>query len=271
LTDPSPLRHVLTIDLEDWFHALEPDPARWHGFSRRAEVGTRLLLDLLDEHGATATFFVLGDVAAHAGALVREVAARGHEIGSHGSLHRFITRQTPAEFRADLAASIARLEDLVSRPVRAFRAPYFSITRRSLWALDILRDEGIRHDSSIFPVVNHRYGIPDAEPRPHQIRPGLTEWPISVLATPAGNLPFSGGVYFRWLPMAFIERAFAAFEARRQRVIFYLHPWELDPDHPRHPVAPLLFLRHYGRLRGTASRLGRLLARHRFASLAEVA
>ena len=264
------IRHVLTIDLEDWFHCLEPDPSRWARLPRRAEATTREILDLLDEHGATATFFVLGDVATHAPALIRELAARGHDVGSHGTSHQLITRQSPAEFRRDLRESLARLEDVTGRPVCSYRAPYFSITRQTLWALDILVEEGIRHDSSIFPVVNHRYGIPDARRSPHWVRPELMEWPISVMRTPLGNVPFSGGVYFRWLPMALIERGFASVAASGDPVVFYLHPWELDPDHPRYFTgSPFLFVRHYGRLRGTRDRLRGLLARHRFGSLAQ--
>jgi polysaccharide deacetylase family protein (PEP-CTERM system associated) len=265
-------RHVLTIDLEDWFHGLVPDPAQWSGLPRRAELATGRLLDLLDESGARATFFVLADVAAHAPALIRRIAARGHEIGSHGRDHHFVTRQTPDQFGADLAASIACLEDLTGRAVRAYRAPFFSITRASLWALDILAEHGIRHDSSIFPVVNHRYGIPDARRTPHEIRPGLTEWPISVIATRLGNLPFAGGVYFRWLPMCLVEHGFADHEARGQPVVFYLHPWEIDPGQPRRWAgSPFLFVRHYGRLGATEARLRALLAGRRFGSLAEVA
>jgi polysaccharide deacetylase family protein (PEP-CTERM system associated) len=266
------MHHILTIDLEDWFHGLEADPARWPRYARRVEVGTRVLLDLLDDAGARATFFVLGDVARHAPALVREVAARGHDLGSHGTSHQLIASQSPATFARDLRDSLARLADLTGAPVRSYRAPFFSITRRTLWALDILVEHGIAHDSSIFPVVNHRYGIPDASPAPHAIRPGLMEWPISVLPTPLGNVPFAGGVYFRWLPMALVERGFAAHAARGQPVVFYLHPWELDPAHPRrYRTPPFQLVRHYGRLGVTAGRLARLLARHRFHSLADAA
>lgn len=261
--------HVLTIDLEDWFHCLEPDATKWSQFSRRIERVSERLLDLLDEHGARATFFVLGDVARHAPALIRTIAARGHEVGSHGTHHRPITSQTPGAFARDLRESIALLEDLAGQPIRSYRAPYFSITRRTLWALDILRAHGIERDSSIFPVHNHRYGIPDAAREPSELVPGLVEWPISVLASPLGNLPFAGGVYFRWLPFRFIQHAFACFEARDTPVVFYLHPWELDPAHPRRLVSPFLFVRHYGRLATTEPRLRWLLAHHRFASLSQ--
>jgi hypothetical protein len=135
----------------------------------------------------------------------------------------------------------------------------------------VLGQHGIAHDTSIFPVWNHRYGIPSASAHPHEIRPGLVEWPISVLATGVANVPFAGGVYFRWLPQAVIDRGFASHERAARPVVFYLHPWELDPDHPRRWSSPLLFARHYGRLRGTAARLRTLLERHRFASLRELA
>lgn len=251
---------VLTIDLEDWFHPLEPDPSRWDALPRRAEAATDGLLRVLAEEGARATFFVLGDVARHSPRLLERILAGGHEVGTHGMEHRFVYRQTPAAFADDLDRSLRLISSITGARVDAYRAPYFSITRASEWALDVLRDHGIVHDSSIFPVRNHRYGIPRAPRLPYRVRPGLWEWPISTFPTPLGNLPFAGGAYFRLLPEAVVRAAFRALRRRGEPVLFYLHPWEVDPGQPRMRTrSPLLDFRHYHGLRGTMDRLRRLL------------
>ena len=262
--------HILTIDLEDWFHCLEPNPRHWHQFERRIEVEADCLLELLDRHLAKATFFVLGDVAERSPHLIQRIAGCGHEIGTHGMLHEFVYRQTPDEFREDLQKSLRLLEAIVGTAVRAYRAPYFSITRESLWALQILFEEGIRYDSSIFPIRNPRYGIPGARRTPHLIERDLWECPVSVLPTPCGNIPFAGGVYQRFLPWRLIELAVGILERRREPVIVYLHPWELDPGQPRHKTGSrFLRFRHYYGLRRTCEKLTRLLQSARYVTLAE--
>lgn len=258
-TSPQP-PNVLTIDVEDWFHSLEPDPARWHAFPRRAEAATDRLLAAMAETGARATFFVLGDVARHAPRLLERILAGGHEIGTHGTSHRFVYRQTPGEFAADLDESIRLISSITGRRVTSYRAPYFSITARSLWALEVLRDHGIVLDSSIFPVRNHRYGIPGAHRLPYEVRPGLGEWPVSTLATPLGNFPFAGGAYFRLLPAPVVRAAFGALRRRGEPVLFYLHPWEVDPGQPRlRSASAFLAFRHYHGLDRTMDKLRRLL------------
>jgi polysaccharide deacetylase family protein (PEP-CTERM system associated) len=267
-----PVRHVLTIDLEDWFHPLEPDPGRWPAYARRAAKGTHTLLDLLRAHGAQATFFVLGDVARNSPDLIREIAASGHEIGTHGMVHQIIGRQTPDEFRRELRDSIYLLESITGNKVQSYRAPVFSINRSTLWALDILREEGIRRDSSIFPIRNPRYGIPQARRTPHEIVPGLWEWPPSTLPTLLGNLPIAGGVYLRLLPECFIRYGIRMLERRGEPVVLYLHPWEVDPEQPRLEVrSRFLRLRHYTGLARTAGKLARILGNARYTSLARAA
>lgn len=266
----APPPSVLTIDLEDWFHPLEPDPARWGAFPRRAAAATGRLLEVMAEENARATFFVLGDVARHSPGLLERIAAAGHELGTHGMEHRFVYRQTPAEFAADLARSMELITSIAGTPVRAYRAPYFSITARSLWALDVLGDHGIEIDSSIFPVRNHRYGIPGARRLPYPVRPGLWEWPVSTFPTPVGNLPFAGGVYFRLLPEAGVRAAFRALRRRGEPVLFYLHPWEVDPGQPRlRTRSPFLNFRHYHGLAGAMDRLRRLLREAAWVPLGE--
>lgn len=226
---------------------------------------------MLDHAGYRATFFVLGDVARHAPALVRRIAARGHEVGSHGMLHRFVGRLAPTAFRAELRESIRVLEDIAGTAVESFRAPWFSIGETTPWAFDVLAEEGIRRDSSVFPIRNHRYGAHRAHRLPHAVRPGLDEWPISTFPTPFGNLPFAGGVYFRVLPYAWIEHAMAGLERRGEPLVFYFHPWELDCEQPRLvDVPPFLAWRHSARRASMATRLARLLSRVRFTSLRDV-
>jgi polysaccharide deacetylase family protein (PEP-CTERM system associated) len=260
--------HVLTVDLEDWFHSLDPDPAHWSRYDRRAGTATRSLLKILDRRMAKATFFVLGDVALHDPELIRELAAQGHEIGSHGMKHRFICRQTASEFRQDLRESIELLESIVGTRVQAYRAPYFSITNESTWALDILRDEGIRCDSSIFPVHNYRYGIPGACRTPNEIVPGLWEWPPSTLPVGLVNFPIAGGFYLRLLPSLAVERSIRALERRHEAVVLYVHPWEIDPDQPRLDCPfRFTFIRHYHALSRTQGKLDRVLRLGRFTTL----
>ena len=223
---------------------------------------------MLDQSGVRATFFVLGDVAHHAPDLVRRLVDEGHEIGTHGMRHRFVYRQTPESFREDLLESIDALAGLVEQPVDTYRAPYFSITRASLWALPILQAAGIRYDSSIFPAWNHRYGIPGAERLPHQIRPGLWEWPVSPVRTLVARMPYAGGVYFRFLPWTVVRRIVRHVERRAEPVMFYLHPWELDPEQPRHRSGSrFLDFRHYFGLHCAAGKLRRLLEMARFTTL----
>lgn len=261
---------VLTIDLEDWFHCLEPDPVKWDTFPRRAEAATGRLLEVMAEEGARATFFVLGDVARHSPRLLERILAGGHEIGSHGMEHRFVYHQTPGEFAADLQDSIRLISSITGAPVRAYRAPYFSVTARSLWALDILRDHGIEHDSSIFPARNHRYGIPEAPRLPFEVRPGLWEWPITAFPTPLGNFPFAGGAYFRLLPAPVVRAAYRALRRKGEPVLFYLHPWEVDPGQPRMQLrSRFLAFRHYHGLRRTVDRLRRILREAAWVPLGE--
>ena len=193
---------VLSIDLEDWFHSLDYNQENWNNYERRIEHGTRKILELLDTKNSKATFFVLGEVAENHPELIREISNEGHEIGSHSYYHKFIYQQSASEFRDDLKRSLNLLEDLTGEKIISFRAPYFSITKESLWAFDILKEERIEIDSSIFPVLNHRYGIPSAERFPHQLKNGIWEWPITTFKTFVGNFPFAGGVYFRFLPLA---------------------------------------------------------------------
>jgi polysaccharide deacetylase family protein (PEP-CTERM system associated) len=268
---PSTITNALTIDFEDWYQGLEIPHTRWAEFEDRIAPIGRRLLELLAAAGTRATFFVLGHVAERFPELVREIAAAGHEIGTHGYSHRLVYQQTPATFRAELRRSIDTLAELTGRPVLGHRAPFFSITRRSLWALEILTELGIRYDSSIFPVRNYRYGIADAPRWPYQVSSApLWEFPISTWRLGGRNLPVAGGAYFRLYPYAVTRQAFRSINRQRRPAVFYLHPWEIDPDHPRIPLPRRIALTHYANLRATEGRLRRLLTDFRFAPMREV-
>lgn len=266
-------RHAFTVDLEEWFHGIELHRDEWPD-GRRLEKGLDPLVALLDRHGVKATFFVLGDVAERHPVVVRELAAAGHEIGCHGHVHEFVYKQTPVEFRDDLQRARDTIESASGvRPV-TYRAPYFSITQESLWALEILVEEGFATDSSIFPVQNDRYGIPDAPAVPHrrQTPAGeLLEIPMRPLEVLGRNIPFSGGAYLRILPWWAQVLAWKLAEHRGTPMVAYIHPWELDPDHPRVELRRRVALTHYARLGLTERRLDRLLRSHDFGRLDELA
>jgi len=268
-----PVTNALTVDFEDWYQGLEIPLERWGEFEDRLAGATRRLLALLAAARVRATFFVLGWAAERHPDLVREVAAAGHEIGTHGWSHTFVYRLTPARFREELTRSVELLESLAGRPVIGHRAPFFSITRESLWALDVLRECGLRYDSSIYPVLNYRYGIHDAPRWPYAVSNGdrpFTEFPITTWRLAGRNLPVAGGAYFRLYPYALTRTAFRAVNRAGQPAVFYLHPWELDPDHPRIRLPRRIAATHYARLAGTGPKLIRLLRDFRFAPMREV-
>jgi polysaccharide deacetylase family protein (PEP-CTERM system associated) len=260
------MRNYLTIDVEDYFQvnafARIIQRADWGNHPRRVSVNTEQILEILDEFQVTATFFILGWVAEQEPDLVRRIAQRGHPIGCHSFWHRNVFDLTPDEFRDDTARAKSLLEDLSGQPVTAFRAPSYSITTKSLWALDILHELGFTTDSSIFPIRHDTYGIPDAPRFRYQLpQPGMVEYPISTALFLGRKVPVSGGGYFRLFPYWFTRLALLRINTRDgQPFIFYLHPWEIDPDQPRFPHAsPLSRFRHYNNLHRTEERLRRLL------------
>ncbi len=270
----APILNALTIDVEDYYHvsAFEGVVERgdWDKYPSRVVSNTQRLLRLLEERGLHATFFVLGWVAERFTDLVRSIAEAGHEIGCHSYWHGLVYRMSPEEFRADLRQARKLIEDAAGAPVTAYRAPSFSITRESLWAFDILADEGFVHDSSVHPIWHDRYGIPDAERTPHRIGRGLWEFPPSVLRVAGMNLPVSGGGYFRLYPVRFTGSCLQWINCRQRcPFMFYIHPWELDPDQPRLPGNLGTRFRHYLNLARTGRKLEWLLDRFRFGTMTE--
>jgi len=265
-------KHVLSIDLEDYFHveafSRQIDRSDWQHYPTRVVENSHRLLDLFDQHGVKATFFVLGWVASRFPRLIRQIHERGHELACHSYWHRKIYTLTPSEFREDTRLARFAIEDAASVAVHGYRAPTWSVTRDSLWALDILAEEGFTYDSSIFPVHHDLYGIPGASRYPwiYTSAAGnkLLELPPATIEFCGTNLAAAGGGYFRLLPMQFTEWAFQRFEKEQKSLVFYLHPWEIDPGQPR-IAAPLKSrLRHYTNLASTQHRLEKLLQRYSF-------
>lgn len=268
-----------SIDVEEWVHAeavrelalLEPS----NRVRPRVEANTDALLALLARRGARGTFFVLGEVAERHPALVRRIAAAGHEVGAHGYDHRLIWRQSPAEFRRDLLRTKHLLEDLAGVPVRGFRAPKFSITD---WAVQVLGECGFLYDSSFYTCRHHaRYRHLDERPQPETgivraFRNGLTEITLSLLPLGGRHVPWSGGGFFRVIPYPLYRRGVVRLLREEGGFTFFLHPWELDTEQPR--LAGLGLgkrLKHYGWRRRVAGRVDRLLADFATRPLAEAA
>ena len=266
------MQNVMSVDVEDWFcvHNLSRliPYADWDKCESRVERSTARLLDLFGKYRVEATFFVLGWVADRFPDLVREIERRGHEVATHGYSHQLLTYMRPEEFRADLQRSLVALARTATQEVRGFRAPSFSLTKRTLWAVDILRESGIQYDSSVFPVAFHPdYGIADADLRPHRLAEGLTELPMGVAEVFGWRIPCSGGGYFRLYPYAVTRALMRRCNQQGRPVMFYLHPWEADPGQPR--VAGLSWskrFRHYNNLDRTEERLEWLLNDFAFTS-----
>jgi polysaccharide deacetylase family protein (PEP-CTERM system associated) len=260
--------------VEEYFQvsAFEPHVARsdWDRFESRLGASMHTLLALLERHDARATFFILGWVAERHPLIVKAIAAAGHEVASHGWDHRRVTQQTPAELRESLRRTKALLEATVGVPVVGFRAPSFSIVPGREWALDVLIEEGYTYDSSLFPIIRRGYGYPNGARDPHALRSPagtLVELPPATLRRGGVNLPAAGGAYFRLFPYALPRAALRDCARRGVPGMFYIHPWELDPDQPRLPVSWSARARHYGGLTRTIPRLERLLTEFRFNSV----
>jgi polysaccharide deacetylase family protein (PEP-CTERM system associated) len=266
--------NAMSVDVEDYFHVSVFDGlvprSTWDDMESRVVANTHRLLDIFDEYGVESTFFMLGWVAERHPDLVRAIADRGHELASHGYAHRLIYDQTPEAFREDVRRAKHVIENAGGCAIGGYRAPSYSITPRSLWALDILIEEGYSYDASIFPIRHDRYGIPVSprEPFPIERDAGsLMEVPGSTVRFGPLNLPVGGGGYFRILPYEWTRWGLARLNQNAQVAVFYLHPWEIDPDQPRLQAGWLGRFRHYRNLALTESRLRTLLTDFRFATV----
>ena len=270
--------NAMTVDVEDYFHVAslaESIPrSRWNSMEYRAEQSTGRLLELFESRGVHATFFVLGWVADRSPALVRRIAAGGHEIACHGESHELVYRQAPEVFRKETVGSKRRLEDLIGAPVRGYRAASYSVTRQSLWALDVILDAGFEYDSSVFPIRHDVYGLPDAPLYPTRMTApsgrALVEFPLSTASFLGVRVPVAGGGYFRLLPYWLISSGLRQVNRKASPFVFYLHPWEVDPGQPRIDASFKSRLRHYTNLDVCEARLARLVSEFRFGRMDEV-
>lgn len=264
--------NCLSVDVEEYFHAEVfhgcLSPTEWPRVQRRAEPFVERIAALLEEYQSRATFFVLGSVVEQMAPLLRRLTERGHEIACHGYGHQHLARLNPQELRDDLHRSRRIIEDAVGVRVLGYRAPTFSVTRATAWALDVISAEGFEYDASIFPIRHDRYGVPTAPLEPFwAVSPSgarILEYPPLTLDWHFLRVPIGGGGYLRLLPEAIVHRCIAARERRGQPVMIYVHPWELDPGQPRLPLGLLSQWRHRVNLHKTESKLERLLSTHRF-------
>ncbi len=278
---PGPV--ALTVDLEEHFQVTGFESVipreRWLSYGSRLERNTDRLLDVLGTYGATATFFVLAWNAERHPGVIKQIHDAGHEVACHSYAHRLVYQQTPEAFRQDTRKAKDVLESLIGERVGGYRAPSFSITRKSLWALDILAAEGFSYDSSVFPILRDRYGLPGAPRFPFRLAPqdhttpsghlgaaersaGILEIPPSTVRCLGLTLPLGGGGYMRLFPEALFRGAVERVARVERRIpVLYIHPWELDPHQPRiRNGSWLSTFRQYVNLHKTENRLRRLLA-----------
>lgn len=249
---------AISVDLEDWYQGLELPLESWGSYEKRIQIGTEVLLEIFDKNSVKATFFALGIVAKEHPKILQKIADAGHEIGSHSLFHKKIYELTPKQFKSEEIESKDLIEQVIGSRIFGFRAPYFSITNQSLWALEVLSELGYEYDSSISPVKTWRYGIKGVSEGIYEIENGMYEFTPSTMSVFGKKLGV-GGAYMRLLPLAFTKRALSS-GARG----LYLHPWELDPHHPRINISYLPRFTHYVNLKSTKAKLSYLVETFRF-------
>lgn len=271
---------VMSVDVEDWYNSsidLFDDTNIQHGQKPNDSVisNTLLSLDMLDRSDNKATFFVLGTVAEHYPDLVKEILYRGHEVASHGYAHQLVYNLTPEEFENDIKTSIHHLTNAGCNDIKGYRAPYWSITKNSLWALDILKDLGFKYDSSIFPIHRGLYGISNSKPYPHMLENGMMEFPPATIRLPGFNFPIAGGGYLRILP-SWLLRNMIKLSSSSDLKVFYFHPYELDSSDVKvqHKVTSLksllyVFQQRLGRKRNQ-DKVARLISEYSFNSFENI-
>lgn len=262
------ITNVFSVDVEDYFHvaAFSKVVSRsdWDSYESRVVKNTHVILDLLEKYQIRATFFVLGWVCERNAELIKTIHSKGHEIASHGYSHEMIYRQTPDKFESEVKYSKMLLEDTIGEKVRGYRAASYSITKNSLWALDILAECGFEYDSSIFPVRHDNYGLSSSPVVPYRIKTNagaeIIEFPLTSLNVFGYRLPIAGGGYFRLFPYWFVKNALKYINTKLdQPFIFYIHPWEIDVHQPRIDAGFKSQFRHYNNLHKCEERLDRLL------------
>lgn len=269
------MKNAISIDLEDWFCANNLSNTikkeEWDKQELRVVNNTDRLLNLLNKYNINATFFVLGWIAEHVPYLITKIEENGHEIATHGYSHSLITEITPEFFDSDIEKALAVTQKLVNQKIKGFRAPSFTITKKTMWAIEILSKHGIEYDSSVFPVGFHPdYGISDAPLSVYNISENLVEVPLSVIEFFGKRIPCSGGGYFRLFPYCFTKLLIKKCNKAGRPVIFYLHPWEIDPGQPRVKLPFFKKIRHYNNLNKTFNRLEKLFKDFEFVPIKEI-
>lgn len=265
------ITNLFSVDLEDWFtplHLTRDLSNEILGSNEiRIEKSTLKLLELLDNKRVKATFFVLGWIADKLPDLIREISSKGHEIASHSYSHKLLTLMSQNEFKKEIQLSIEAIDKAISKPVKGFRAPCFSITNKNLWVFDILKENGFIYDSSIFPFgdypdeaknqVNENY---------FKLKAGIIEFPIKTIRLSGVSIPLGGGGYFRLYPYSFFKKKALVLNSNNEILNFYIHPWEIDEDQPKLNINPFAKFKHYINLDKTYSRLEKLLSDFHFTS-----
>ena len=265
----------MTVDVEDYYQVSAFNEViaynEWEEYESRVEKNTNNILDIFDDNNTKSTFFVLGWVAERYPHIVREIYKRGHEVACHGYSHQLIYNQSRSEFKEETLRAKQILEEITGSAVIGYRAASYSITKNSLWALEILAESGFKYDSSIFPIVHDRYGIPTAPREPHIIKMknelSIIEFPLSTYKILGMRLPVSGGGYFRLYPYQFTRHALKTINRQNNLFVFYLHPWEIDPQQPKIRASRLSRFRHYKNLEKCESRLRQLLKDFKFTTM----
>ena len=274
-----PVLNAFSVDVEDWYQVSDFEAQvqfdEWDRYESRVVANTRRVLSLLDEFGVKGTFFILTWNAERHPELVEDIASRGHEVATHGYAHRLVYEQGRDLYRRDLERSQEILERITGRRARGYRAPSFSVTAKSMWALDVMLECGIEYDSSIFPVQDSLYGVPGALRFPFVIHSlgerQLVEFPMTTTRLGQRNLPLGGGAYLRVLPYSYMRWGMRRVNREGQSAIVYLHPWEIDPGHPRlRSRGKRGVSSHYINLHAMEDKLRRLLSDFRFAPVSEV-
>jgi polysaccharide deacetylase family protein (PEP-CTERM system associated) len=264
--------NAFTVDVEDYFQvenfANVIDRDDWERYESRILTNTRRVLDLLDRHRVTATFFILTWNAERLPELVRAIHSAGHEVASHGRGHRLAYEQEPDDFQADIESARSTLEELTGEQVIGYRAPSYSVTTRSPWALDRIRAAGYLYDSSVYPIRRRRYGMAGAPRHPYATA-GLVEFPLTTLRVAGFNLPAASGGYLRLLPLWISRAAISQLNRAGHPAVVNVHPWELDPGQPRIGGGHFGGFTHYANLHRTEARIEALLGRFRFGSMRE--
>lgn len=264
------ITNAFTVDFEDWYHGIELPFSDWSNYERRIEKGFYPVFNSLQKHQVKGTFFTLGWVAKEYPKLIKELAAAGHELASHGYSHEKVYNLSPEQFRKEIRDTKHILEDLTSQEVTCYRAPFFSITSQSLWALEILAEEGYKIDCSISPIKTWRYGIASCPDEIFKIKEAnILEFPVSTFTYLRKRWAI-GGAYFRLFPYSFTNNGIKKRTKNEKYNMFYIHPWEYDPTHPKIKIERKAQFTHYTRLSKTLPSTEKLLTHFKFGTVSEV-